>query len=105
MFDKLRNEKGEVALIITTAFGCGWATENEMHFECIYDPEIARMVIDGRSPDDVEALAKKKWPDGNWSAAGDLEIVWLAERTNFQVHNNDGQESIVLRDSQHWIEA
>jgi hypothetical protein len=61
---------------------------------------IRQWVEDGKvGPVPVAHYSDEYFYDGG---AGDLEIVWMDEGTQFEIHEYDGSESIRYRDDKYW---
>jgi len=95
---------GLVAVLISPGFGAGWSTWHigETAEEMIFDADIAQMVLDKADSDNIEAVAKTKWPNEYFGAAEDLEVHWIKEGSHFIVTEYDGSESIMFRDEVTW---
>jgi hypothetical protein len=94
-----------VAVLYSPGFGAGWFSWNESIPACLFDPEIVDLVERGTNPEDIEALAQKKWPDGYWGGARDLAVEWLSEDALFRIEEYDGSERIITRETQGWVRA
>jgi hypothetical protein len=102
---------GKVAVLISPGFGAGWFSWNREYPECLFDPDIVKLVEERNSIDerlaanitkDIQELAEKKWPDGYWSAHK-LQIEWVPEGTQFEIREYDGAESLIFAERQTWI--
>lgn len=90
---------GKVAVLVSPGFGAGWYTWNVHCPECLFDPEIVQMVLDGKDNYDIEQFAEKKYGDEFYSGgAVTLEVCWLPQGKKFCVTEYDGSESIVTED-------
>jgi hypothetical protein len=90
---------GEVAVLYTNNFGAGWSTWNKKYPECLFDPEIAKMVGLGVSPKEIQEYAEKKYGEGFDSYGADhLTIKWLPEGTKFYIDEYDGFEEVVTEE-------
>lgn len=96
--EKYKNEEGKVAVLVSHGFGAGWWTWNSDNQECLFDPEIVKMVLDERPEKEIEATAQKKWPDGYWGGADGLSVHWLEEGEQFTIEEYDGSESLRCAD-------
>lgn len=96
-------ENGLVAVLVSRGYGAGWSTWNyECREEMLYDADVARLVLDGASQDDIVALASSKWPDAYLGGVDGLYVYWIAPGTRFRVDEYDGAESVELLDDINW---
>lgn len=103
---KVVNDKGQVAVLISPGFGAGWSSWNTEIPELVFDADIVRLVLsDQRSkiPKFVESKYSDAWV--STSGAEDLEVIWVDQGTEFQIHEYDGAESITFKEAQEWIKA
>ena len=96
---------GKVAVLVSPGFGAGWSTWNNGIPELLFDPELVNMVEDGTSSATIIAYCNEKYPDGYFSGAGDLSVVWLPIGTEFIIDEYDGAESIIFKEQEKWIVA
>ena len=93
---------GKVAVLYSPGFGAGWFTWNTYAPECLFDPEIVKIVL-GEERGNIEEIAESKWAtNDNYFYAGgwrDLEVEWLDEGSEFVIDEYDGSESIKTRAS------
>ncbi len=90
---------GKVAVILSRDFGAGWSSWNPEHPECMFDPEIAKMVCHGEDPDKIETYARDKYGYDFCAAASDyLMIQWLPQGTKFYIEEYDGRETVVTEE-------
>lgn len=94
---KKKMDGNMVAVLYSPGWGAGWSTWNTDNRECLYDPDIVDLVL-AKKMGKAKRLAEKKWPDGYWGGADDLEVTWIAENTAFIVREYDGNESIEYLD-------
>ena len=93
---------GKVAVLVSPGFGAGWSTwaHGELAEVCLFDPIVVKWVEGGKvGPVPVAHYSDEYFYDGG---AGDLEIVWMDEGTQFEIHEYDGSESIRYRDDKYW---
>ena len=95
--DKLIRD-GKVAVLVSPGYGAGWYTWNSDRPECLFDPDIVKMVL-GEVEGSISELAEQKWDQGNDSfysgGADDLVVQWLDEGTQFRINEYDGSETLV----------
>lgn len=100
--DKRFNDKGEVAVIISPGFGAGWYSWNKDFPDCLFDPDIVQMILDGDDKYKIQQSAEEKWPDGYWSA-DKLKVRWIKPGKSVRISEYDGSESIEVADEVEWI--
>jgi len=104
--DKVYNEKGEVAVLISPGYGAGWSTWNTSSSDCMFNPELVRAVLNKESPSVIDSIAERLYGDDFYTGgAGQLEVVWLPKGTGFRIHEYDGYESIVIYHDNDYFEA
>ena len=88
---------GEVAVLVSPGFGAGWSTWNVHCPECLFDPEIVQMMLDGVDYLAIEQFAEKKYGE-NFHAGGavTLEVKWITQGRKFYVMEYDGSESVIF---------
>jgi hypothetical protein len=104
MVQKLTNE-GKVAVLISEGFGAGWSTWNDEYPDMLFDPEIAQMIEDDKSEDQIMQVAAKKYPKAYLGGLDGLVVKWLVEGTEFIVDEYDGAESLVIQSETDWMVA
>lgn len=96
--DKLIIE-GKVAVLYTCDFGAGWSTWNPDFPECVFDPEIAKMVCSAKSADEIKKFAEEKYGVNFHEGGVDtLTVKWLPEGTKFYIAEYDGRETVVTEE-------
>lgn len=98
--DKLiRNNK--VAVLYSPGYGAGWYSWNTNYPECLFLPEIVKLVEENKHNEINEDLMKvllKQENNKNFyfccAGADDLTIEWLEKNTHFDINEYDGSESI-----------
>ncbi len=87
---------GKVGVLYSPGFGAGWYTWNTEVPQCIFSPEIIKMVEEGStSLIDNEFCEELFGVNSFYSGgAGDLNVVWLDEGTQFTIEEYDGSESL-----------
>ena len=91
---------GKVAVLYTCGFGAGWSTWNPEFPECVFDPEIASMLLDTKqSFEEIENFAKKKYGEDFYEGGvTTLTIGWLPVGTKFYIEEYDGLEKVVTEE-------
>jgi uncharacterized protein YkuJ len=99
----IRNNK--VAVLYSPEFGAGWYSWNKNYPECLFLPEIVKLVEENKHNEINEALMKILLKQENnevfsfyCGGAEDLEVKWLEKNTHFDINEYDGWESIVTLD-------
>lgn len=111
--EKVFNEEGKVAVLVSPGHGAGWSTwahGAEVANKALFDPEVIQWVLDGK-PDasftnDREEYFKEKY--GGYIYCGgmrDLEIVWVTPGRQFRVTEYDGYESLEFNNEVKWVVA
>lgn len=96
---------GKVAVLYSPGFGAGWGTWNKDIGEAIvFDKEIVQAVLDGNRTLAAE-ITMRKHPGVYTGGAGDLQVEWLDEGTEFQIDEYDGSEYIILASEQKYLRA
>ena len=104
-FEKLYNEKGDVAVLISPGYGAGWSTwgDAEQRAQLLFDRRFISLKLDNPPDADVRviALLNSIWPDdppyeGGFAKA---RVVWVKPGTAFRVSEYDGNESLILLDN------
>ncbi len=97
--EKVRNDKGQVAVLYSPGYGSGWYTWNLDCPELLFHPALVKMVQEGRQSElNTEKVAELIGnPDFSSYCGGarDLRIMWLNEGTRFRVDEYDGSEKVV----------
>ena len=100
---------GKVAVIYSPGFGGGWSTWDWNHPDCVFDREIAELVLDRADPREIEQLAQDKWGQGNnyffSGAPEELAVAWLPEGVRFVIREYDGNETIETENDIEWLTA
>jgi hypothetical protein len=92
---------GKVAVLVSPRFGAGWYTWNMGRPECLFDPDVVKMVLEGRHKTDlyVEQFVEAKYGDEFYSGGlRDLEVRWVEQGRRFYVMEYDGSESLLVED-------
>lgn len=96
---KKYTKDGKVAVIYCPGYGAGWSTWNEgpqgvwaMHFAM--DATIVEALL-SKGQEAAKKVASDLFPDA-YITEQELCIEWLPEGTQFQIHEYDGYESVLL---------
>ena len=96
---------GMVAVLYSPGFGAGWSTWNPDLPQLLFDPVIVQMVEDRVTDETIELYCKSVYGDKYFGGSEDLAIEWVPQGTEFVVHEYDGGETIVLKNTMKWITA
>jgi hypothetical protein len=96
---------GMVAVLVSRGFGAGWSTWVSDYPECLFDPVLAQMLIDGADEMEIATVAQKRYPDAYLGGLDGLDVEWLPVGTKFRVDEYDGAESIQVLGDIYWNEA
>ena len=95
---------GKVAVLVSHGYGAGWSSWAH-DTDCLFDPDIVQLVLDGASTETILQCAHEKWPDDYWGGVGGLTVHWIPEGTQFRIDEYDGAESIEYNSDVRWIIA
>jgi hypothetical protein len=98
------NEDGKVAVLYSPGFGAGWYTWNYEHPEILFDPAIVKFV-EKEKWDELATYVELKYPEIYTGGMRDLTVEWIPEGALFKVNEYDGNESIELKEGNHWMVA
>jgi hypothetical protein len=98
------NEDGKVAVLYSPGFGAGWYTWNYEHPEILFDPAIVKLV-EKEKWDELATYVELKYPEIYTGGMRDLTVEWIPEGALFKVNEYDGNESIELKEGDHWMVA
>lgn len=107
---------GKVAVLIHPCHGAGWSTWAEDHEAelLLFDPHIVEIVLEysaqyPRNRDEMKQeilrIAALKGYESSLDGAGDIDVVWIPQGTQFRVIEYDGYERIEIADQVKWIQA
>lgn len=92
--DKVKNERGEVAVLISPGYGAGWITDNPGYTACLFHPTIVQLVLSNNRDKITAELCRDLFGEGFYAGgAQDLEVVWITEGMGFEVDSHDGYET------------
>ena len=103
MCDKLIID-GEVAVLVSHGYGAGWYSW-EHDERMLFDPVIARALLDNVPEHKLMAIAKERYPDAYLGGLDGLTVHWIPADTLFQITEYDGSEGLRFADEQRWIVA
>ena len=95
---------GLVAVLYSPEFGAGWSTWNPKVPEILFDPAIVELV-EKNQQDELKVYVTLKYIDLYIGGLEHLTVAWLPEGSEFRIHDNDGSESIEIKDHLNWIVA
>ncbi len=93
---------GMVAVLVSRGYGAGWSTWMSDYPECLFDPVLAQMIIDGADEMEIATVAQKRYPDAYLGGLAGLDVEWLPVGTKFRVDEYDGAESIEYLGDIYW---
>lgn len=93
---------GKVAVLVSRGYGAGWSTWMSDYPECLFDPVLAQMIIDGADEMEIATVAQKRYPDAYLGGLDGLDVEWLPVGTKFRVDEYDGAESIEYLGDIYW---
>jgi len=100
---------GKVAVLVSPGFGAGWYTWNNCHPECLYDPDIAEIVLGGINGDairKIRKIAKIKYGKNFYTGgASQLEVEWIPIGSRFLLDEYDGSETLTREEDCPWHTA
>jgi hypothetical protein len=98
-------ENGHVAVLVSRGYGAGWSTWIYDYPDCVFDPVIARMILDGAEETEIAVVAEKRYPDAYLGGIDGLSVQWIPIGTRFRIDEYDGAESVEILDDINWLEA
>ena len=97
-------DNGKVAVLYSPNFGAGWSTWNPEVPELIFDPAIV-VFVEKDQWAELETYVTLKYPGIFKGGMKDLAVAWLPVGSEFRIHDNDGSESIEIKEELVWIVA
>ena len=102
--EKVTNDKGEVAVLVSPGYGAGFHTWNDIPDLCFYPFIVNHLIADTLKDvdyEEIEELIKKDFniPEEHYVCAlgvYDCKIAWLKKGTVFAIEEYDGSESLTL---------
>jgi hypothetical protein len=96
---------GMIAVLYSTGYGAGWYTWNTKYgTELLFDPGIVDLVLTGKW-EKLESYLTLKYPDAYMGGVRALHVRWVPVGSEFRIDEEDGSESIILKDEDDWITA
>lgn len=109
---RVLDDEGNVAVLISHGYGSGYLTSNEEYPSCIFDPFVIEIVskhgwyLDPVKYKALEHHLKDKYAkDFNTGGIEDLVVEWIPEGTKFRISEYDGAEYIEVLHEIAWLEA
>jgi hypothetical protein len=103
MVDKLIID-GQVAVLVSHGYGSGWYSWEDRE-DMLFDPVIARALLDNIPEDQITAIAKQRYPDNYLGGLDGLTVHWVPVDMKFRITEYDGSEGLRLASDEHWIVA
>lgn len=103
--EKVKNDKGQVAILYSPEYGAGWYTWNTEYPQMIFCPELVNAVLkcdelsldECKKIDYLTPIAEKLFPYASLGGLSGLEVYWLEAGTAFDIEEyDDGYESIKI---------
>lgn len=104
--ERLINEEGRVAVIISRDFGSGWYSWHE-NLDLLFEPQLCEMILNRNTPEMIRAYVSRHYPDFNceYFNFDSLSVAWLETGHEFLIHEYDGRESVWFKDDIKWIQS
>lgn len=96
---------GKVAILYSPNWGAGWSTWNTQYPEILFDLGIIDLIELYSDVDVIETYCTLKYPGIYLGGLEDLTIAWIPVGTEFIIGEEDGNESIIIKDEMNWITA
>jgi len=96
---------GKVAVLVSRGYGAGWSSWMSGSPQCLFDPVIAQMLLDGVDEMEIATVAEKRYPDEYLGGLNGLTVEWVPVGTKFRIDEYDGAESIEILGDIYWNEA
>jgi hypothetical protein len=94
MVDKVIRD-GQVAVLVSPGYGAGWSTWNSNEGEAaVFCPRLVNAVLEGRSPQELAAIAAEVFPEAYLGGVDDLCVEWVNQGDRFIINEYDGSESL-----------
>jgi hypothetical protein len=95
---------GEVAVLVSHGYGAGWYSW-EGNEAMLFDPVIARALLDGVSDEKLTAIAKSRYPGSYLGGLDGLTVHWVPVDTKFRIEEYDGSEGLMVESDYRWVTA
>lgn len=93
---------GKVAVLVSPGYGAGWYTSNKEFPECLFDADIAKIVL-GEVVGNIEDVAYEKYGEEFYLGGFDqLKVEWVLIGDRFRIKEYDGSESLILAEDDDW---
>jgi hypothetical protein len=93
--EKYENEKGQVAVLVSSGYGAGWSTWNGHSQFLAMDKGLVELKLSGAPESVVKDYCQKKTGEapymGGWK---DVEVEWVRSGSSVRIHDYDESESI-----------
>lgn len=103
MTDRFYRENGDIAVLVSHGYGAGWSswvTGNN----CIFDPGLVQLVLDGAPETDMLAYCEDRWPGEYFGGLDGLRVHWVPPGTRFRIDEYDGAESLIrMEDDDYFV--
>ena len=97
---------GQIAVLHSTGYGAGWYSWNQDYGdELLFDPGLVDLVLAGREHEEIAVYATLKWPDAYLGGLSGLDVRWVPVGSEFRIDEEDGSETVILKDEDEWIVA
>lgn len=97
--EKLYNDNGEVAVIVSGGYGAGFSTWSKVD---PMDKRYAELILNEKIDEAIE-LAKSE--DVYEGGIVDCHIEWVSQGEKFRINEYDGAESLVYLDNEDYYTA
>ena len=88
--EKLYNDKGEVAVIVSGGYGAGFSTWSDVN---PMDKRYAELILNKKFDEAIELAESEDIFEGGIE---DCYIEWIPEGEKFRIDEYDGAESLVI---------
>ena len=88
--EKLYNDKGEVAVIVSGGFGAGFSTWSDVN---PMDKRYAELILNEKFDEAIELAFSEDIFEGGIE---DCYIEWIPEGEKFRIDEYDGAESLII---------
>ena len=96
---------GKTAILVSPGHGAGWSSWMYNHPDCVFDGELAQMILDKEDYEDLLKYCNKTYGEVYFGGLDNLEVVWLPLGTKFTIREYDGSESVEILEEVNWKEA
>ncbi len=96
---------GKVAVLVSRGYGAGWSTWMYEYPQCLFDPVLAQMLLDGEDEMEIASVAEKRYPNSYLGGLDGLTVEWVPVGTKFRIDEYDGAESVEILSDMRWNEA